>query len=388
MVNWTLKRVIMANLMRRVFMLAAWIFVAATTEPPKSSGHFHVTQDRKATYDDKTDSWHVTLSCGQFVSLGHPAVDVLWQTPSGDTKSTSYDHGQFYLQLPNPVEGGNYTCALPSTYAATSCLPAGSPLSREAALLVDETKARLTLLEAENTDLKTLVKSLGNRAEALAKENDVLKNQTDSFEHLMKQKTDSLQQKLDDATATLEPPKSSGHFHVTQDRKATYDDKTDSWHVTLSCGQFVSLGHPAVDVLWQTPSGDTKSTSYDHGQFYLQLPNPVEGGNYTCALPSTYAATSCLPAGSPLSREAALLVDETKARLTLLEAENTDLKTLVKSLGNRAEALAKENDVLKNQTDSFEHLMKQKTDSLQQKLDDATATLGKHNRFGEVKFSR
>nr|KAG5689868.1 hypothetical protein BaRGS_002379 [Batillaria attramentaria] len=75
-----------------------------------------------------------------------------YETPSGRQSSSKYQDGRFYLQLPNPVEGGEYSCILPSTDPATSCLPDGSLL--EAALVVDEMQVRLTLLEAENKDLK------------------------------------------------------------------------------------------------------------------------------------------------------------------------------------------------------------------------------------------
>nr|KAG5689859.1 hypothetical protein BaRGS_002370 [Batillaria attramentaria] len=83
-------------------------------------------------------------------------LEMAWQgpyeTPSGRQSSSKYQDGRFYLQLPNPVEGGEYSCILPSTDPATSCLPDGSLL--EAALVVDEMQVRLTLLEAENKDLK------------------------------------------------------------------------------------------------------------------------------------------------------------------------------------------------------------------------------------------
>nr|KAG5689867.1 hypothetical protein BaRGS_002378 [Batillaria attramentaria] len=89
-------------------------------------------------------------------------LEMAWQgpyeTPSGRQSSSKYQDGRFYLQLPNPVEGGEYSCILPSTDPATSCLPDGSLL--EAALVVDEMQVRLTLLEAENTDMKAAVKDL------------------------------------------------------------------------------------------------------------------------------------------------------------------------------------------------------------------------------------
>nr|KAG5688904.1 hypothetical protein BaRGS_009745 [Batillaria attramentaria] len=137
------------------------------------------------------------------------------------------------------------------------------------------------------------------------------------------------------------------------------------------------------DIFFQTPSGRQSSSKYQDGRFYLQLPNPVEGGEYSCILPSTDPATSCLPDGSLL--EAALVVDEIKARLTLLEAENTDLKaenkdlkTLVNSLDTKSETLV---DGLRNETKSLESSMNQKTDALERKLDNVAVTLTRRVAF-------
>nr|KAG5688911.1 hypothetical protein BaRGS_009752 [Batillaria attramentaria] len=94
-------------------------------------------------------------------------------TPSGRKSSSKYQDGRFYLQLPNPVEGGEYSCILPSTDPATSCLPDGSLL--ETALVVDETNVRLTLLEAENTVMKAAVKDLKAENKDLKAENKDIK---------------------------------------------------------------------------------------------------------------------------------------------------------------------------------------------------------------------
>nr|KAG5688908.1 hypothetical protein BaRGS_009749 [Batillaria attramentaria] len=306
---------------------------------------------------------------------------------TADVSSASSDNGETIEDIRYNFRSEGREQELIGMYSAGHFLamPAFSQrvqYAENAALLVDETKARLTLLEAENTDLKTLVKSLGNRAEALAKENDVLKNQTDSFEHLMKQKTDSLQQKLDDATATL----------VTVTRRVAFHARPSDY-LTVAGDSHVTLGRVFLNE-GGAYSGTTGNFTVPYDGTYFLIATSADANRETIEdirynfrsdgreqeLIGMYSAGHFLamPAFSQrvqYAENAALLVDETKARLTLLEAENTDLKTLVKSLGNRAEALAKENDVLKNQTDSFEHLMKQKTDSLQQKLDDATATL-------------
>nr|KAG5708205.1 hypothetical protein BaRGS_021139 [Batillaria attramentaria] len=100
-------------------------------------------------------------------------MEIRMITPTGRQSSSKYQDGRFYLQLPNPVEGGEYSCILPSTDPATSCLPDGSPL--EAALVVDEIKIRLTLLEAENTERKAAVKDLKAENTDLKAENTDLK---------------------------------------------------------------------------------------------------------------------------------------------------------------------------------------------------------------------
>nr|KAG5688906.1 hypothetical protein BaRGS_009747 [Batillaria attramentaria] len=94
-------------------------------------------------------------------------------TPSGRKSSSKYQDGRFYLQLQNPEEGGEYSCILPSTDPATSCLPDGSPL--EAAIVVDEIQVRLTLLEAENNDLKAENTDMKAAVKDLKAENTDLK---------------------------------------------------------------------------------------------------------------------------------------------------------------------------------------------------------------------
>ncbi|KAK7484247.1 hypothetical protein BaRGS_00024496, partial [Batillaria attramentaria] len=53
--------------------------VLLASEPPRTAGPLQVARDRKVIQDQHSGSWHVTLSCGQFLSLGQPAVDVVWQ---------------------------------------------------------------------------------------------------------------------------------------------------------------------------------------------------------------------------------------------------------------------------------------------------------------------
>ncbi|KAK7499976.1 hypothetical protein BaRGS_00008824, partial [Batillaria attramentaria] len=158
---------------RRVSWLAAVVCIVLFT--PDS---FTVAQEPLAEYDVTTDSWHVMLKCGMFSSMEEP-TGVTWM--------------------------GNST--------------------------VDETKARLTLLEANN---KQLTDKLGAVVDRIVQYHN--------------------------------------SFTVAQEPLAEYDVTTDSWHVMLKCGMFSSMEEP-TGVTWM--------------------------GNST--------------------------VDETKARLALLEANNKQL---------------------------------------------------------------
>ena len=59
------------------------------------------------------------------------------------------------------MQGGNYSCKIPDTAAATACLPGSGADKGKAAYAVDKVESRLTLLEAHQ--------------HALQKENDNLK---------------------------------------------------------------------------------------------------------------------------------------------------------------------------------------------------------------------
>nr|KAG5701386.1 hypothetical protein BaRGS_032718 [Batillaria attramentaria] len=270
---------------------------------------FHVTQEPEAVYDTTTDSWHIALKCGMVANINQSNDDVLWQRPSGDLASTKYENGYFYLHLPNPVKGGNYTCILPENVTATACVSTGAGLSPQSAIFVDRVEARLTLLEAENTDLKKQVKQYHDKMEARRT--------------LLEAKNMALEQKI-----------SMYHdaFHVTQEPEAVYDTTTDSWHIALKCGIVANVNLSSDDVLWQTPSGDLASTKYENGYFYLHLPNPVKGGNYTCILPANVTATACVSTGAGLSPQSAVFVDRVEARLTLMEARLTLLEARLTQL--------------------------------------------------------
>jgi hypothetical protein len=99
------------------------------------------------------------------------------QAPEGNRLfSSSEDNDTFYLRLPNPPSGGNYTCRLPPFEPATSCLPQNSPLRdpEGASIAVDEVKASFSILAAEMAEQKT---SFESRLNVLENQNADLVNE-------------------------------------------------------------------------------------------------------------------------------------------------------------------------------------------------------------------
>nr|KAG5701388.1 hypothetical protein BaRGS_032720 [Batillaria attramentaria] len=148
-----------------------------------------------------------------------------WVTPSGDMASTKYENGYFYLHLPNPVKGGNYTCILPANVTATACVSTGAGLSTQSAIFVDKMEARVALLEAENMALKKRTSKL---------EDHVIINEGGAYDNT-------------NAPPTME----AGNLAVSETRTAVYNNLTHTWHVQLTCGTFTDLGQPPVDVVWK-----------------------------------------------------------------------------------------------------------------------------------------
>ncbi|XP_070173037.1 fibrinogen C domain-containing protein 1-like [Littorina saxatilis] len=116
-----------------------------------------------AVRDDVTEDWTLQLHCVQFVDLGHPPVDVVWKTPSGEVWNSSYqDNGTFVLSLSSPVQGGNYSCQLPPSAPAARCLTATSPLNAAAQLYLDDKDARLSFLGARQRELEQVNEDQAN----------------------------------------------------------------------------------------------------------------------------------------------------------------------------------------------------------------------------------
>ncbi|XP_025079790.1 uncharacterized protein LOC112555570 [Pomacea canaliculata] len=133
-------------------------------------------QERATVYDNNTGQLHVQLSCGKYVTTGNPPVSVEWKFPSGETQLVStHINGKFFLTLPNPVEGGNYTCRLSSRFPPVSCLPRNSSVFASSSVTVDEVKIRLSLLEGEQEMNKIEKQDLREEVDRLKEENQKLR---------------------------------------------------------------------------------------------------------------------------------------------------------------------------------------------------------------------
>nr|QBA18367.1 VIgL family ZP-related protein 1 isoform 1 [Littorina littorea] len=122
---------------------------------------------------------------------------------------------------------------------------------------------------------------------------------------------------------------------VKQDPTALWVNSTQQWVIRLTCGLFTFLGQPPIRVTWITPALKTMSSSgYDNGNFYLTLPSPVAGGNYTCNIPRHFLPDVCVEDGNHENNTviSSVLVDEVKARLSLLEAENRQVKDQLRDM--------------------------------------------------------
>ncbi|XP_070183111.1 uncharacterized protein [Littorina saxatilis] len=133
------------------------VFVFISDGLQTTDEHLHVTQQPVAEYDNSTHQYHVVLRCGTFTHPTHPPFEVTWETPSGQTEQS----GSFLLKLPNPVEGGTYTCRLPPSSAT---------------LTVDKMEARLAVLETRQASQENVNSELKTKYNALKTEKDVLEN--------------------------------------------------------------------------------------------------------------------------------------------------------------------------------------------------------------------
>jgi len=154
-------------------VLTRSVFVQISDDLMTQDGYLHVTQRSEAVLDTHTDKWTLELQCGTFTFRGDPAFQVEWITPAGESLASSdFQDNHFNLRLTNPVQGGNYTCRIPSQQVASTCLNGNGEHKGEATLHVDKMDARFTLLEKENEELKTSNTLLQHRLQSL--EHDTL----------------------------------------------------------------------------------------------------------------------------------------------------------------------------------------------------------------------
>lgn len=94
------------------------------------------------------------------------------QFPSGKTELVStHINGTFVLSVPNPIQGGNYTCRLSTRLPPLSCLPHNSSVFGSSSVTVDEVKMRLSLLEGEQEMIRTEKQVLQAEVDRLREEN-------------------------------------------------------------------------------------------------------------------------------------------------------------------------------------------------------------------------
>ncbi|KAK7116313.1 uncharacterized protein [Littorina saxatilis] len=133
--------------------LLCLILAAFFCDLPATHGALHVIQS-DVVMQDQDGHWSLELRCGNFAFLDYPAFDMEWQVPSERTVIESrYKNGHFTLRLSAPVEGGNYTCRIPTNSCDAHCLQENGDL-RQASLHVDDVEARLMLLEAQQAALE------------------------------------------------------------------------------------------------------------------------------------------------------------------------------------------------------------------------------------------
>ena len=94
------------------------------------------------------------------------------QTPSGQEVSSSRkDNGIFVLSLSSSLQSGSYTCHLPTSTPASTCLTPGSPLNHPVPYYLDERDVRLSILEARQGELLEVNRNQTNEIQALQSDN-------------------------------------------------------------------------------------------------------------------------------------------------------------------------------------------------------------------------
>ena len=84
--------------------------------------------------------------------------------------STFQENGRFFLAVPNPFIGGNYTCNIDNSSTATLCIPSNSPLRRGATVLVDGVEGRISLMGSEMQTMKSKETQMAGQIQTLQTE--------------------------------------------------------------------------------------------------------------------------------------------------------------------------------------------------------------------------
>ena len=88
--------------------------------------------------------------------------------------STFQENGRFFLAVPNPFIGGNYTCNIDSSSTATLCIPSNSTLKRGATVLADSVEGRISLVGSEMQTTKNKETQMERQIQMLQANNSAL----------------------------------------------------------------------------------------------------------------------------------------------------------------------------------------------------------------------
>ncbi|KAK7484603.1 hypothetical protein BaRGS_00024129, partial [Batillaria attramentaria] len=148
-----------------------WYFSPSNDEPVLALGRLHARVSRRVYHDKETDEYHVQLECGTILNPGDANFSVAWKTPKGHRlSSNSFINGVFYLPLPNPVKGGEYSCRLDrASVAVFKCPESKASLFKAAFVRVSETKSRSLVLETSLSHMKRQLEELRNTVSTVSK---------------------------------------------------------------------------------------------------------------------------------------------------------------------------------------------------------------------------
>ena len=172
-----------------------------------------------------------------------------FQTPMNETvASTFQENGRFFLAVPNPFIGGNYTCNINSSSTATLCIPSNSPLKRGATVLADNVEGRISLVGSEMQTTKNKETQMERQIQMLQANNSALAGHVKT---LQTQQTATTQmarqiQMLQASNSAL-----AAHVKTLQSQHtATTLIQTAIWKLKKQFGQMCEL---SLSALWFPP---------------------------------------------------------------------------------------------------------------------------------------